>query len=127
MKHRLIVTSLAAALAVASLSSPALAQGQGRGRWDNDHNNGYYVGRTWHSGTPSASVQRRHDYRPGWRDWRRGQRLPAYYRSHYREVDYRTRHLAPPRRGYHYVQDDTGKILLVAVATGIIASIIANR
>ena len=125
MKHRLLVSSIVAALAVTSLSGTALAQGHGG--WDNSHNNGYYTGNTWHAGTPSASVQRRHDYRAGWRDWRRGQRLPAYYRSHYQEVDYRSHRLPPPRRGYHYVQDDTGKILLVAVATGLIASIIANQ
>ena len=41
--------------------------------------------------------------------------------------DYRAHHLPPPRRGYHYVRDDTGNILLVAVATGLIASIIANQ
>jgi Ni/Co efflux regulator RcnB len=41
--------------------------------------------------------------------------------------DWRAHHLAPPRRGYHYVRDDTGNVLLVAVATGVIASIIANQ
>src|SRR5262249_7392758 len=112
MKHRVLVTSLAAALAVTSLSDVAFAQ-----RWDNSHNNGYYTGNTWHYGTPSASMQRRHDYRPGWQNWRRGQRLPAYYRSHYVVVnDYRSHHLAAPRRGYHYVRDDNGNILLVAIA-----------
>jgi Ni/Co efflux regulator RcnB len=124
MKHRLMVPALVAALAIPSFGGVAFAQG----RWDNSHNNGYYVGNTWHYGAPPAHIQRRHDYRPGWQNWRRGQRLPAYYRSHYAVVsDYRAHHLPPPRRGYHYVRDDTGNILLVAVATGLIASIIANQ
>ena len=32
-----------------------------------------------------------------------------------------------PRRGCHYEQDDAGKMLLVALATGLIAGIIANQ
>ena len=126
MKNRLLITSLAAVIAAASFGTAAFADPPGG--WDNNHNNGYYLGNTWHSGSPSASVQRRHDYRAGWRDWRRGDRLPAYYRGHYATVDdWRGRHLAPPRRGYHYVRDDNGNILLVAIATGVIASIIANH
>jgi Ni/Co efflux regulator RcnB len=125
MKNRLFVTSLAAIIAATSFSTVALADPPG---WDRDHNNGYYTGNTWHSGTPSAATMRRHDYRAGWRNWRRGDRLPAYYRGHYATVDdWRGRHLPPPRRGYHYVRDDNGNILLVAIATGLIASIIANH
>jgi Ni/Co efflux regulator RcnB len=33
---------------------------------------------------------------------------------------------APPR-GYHYVQDDKGDIILAAIATGLIAAIIASN
>jgi Ni/Co efflux regulator RcnB len=124
MKHGLIVTSLAAALAASAVASTAFADPPG---WDRDHNNGYYVGNHWHQGTPAPGMMRRHDYRAGWRDWRRGQRLPDYYRGHYLVVDdWRGRNLAPPRHGYHYVRDDAGNILLVAVATGLIASIIAT-
>ncbi len=58
--------------------------------------------------------------------WKRGDRLGDYRRS-YREVDYRSYHLRQPPRGYHYVRDNnTGEIILAAIATGIIASIILN-
>lgn len=115
----------AAAVAAATLLGAGVAEAAPG--WDRDHNNGYYTGNTWHYGTPSSSVQRRHDYRAGFQNWRRGQRLPAQYRSRYQEVDYHSAHLAPPRHGYHYVRDDSGNVLLVAVATGLIASIIASH
>lgn len=114
---------LLAAAALVMMAAPAFADPPG---WD-DHNNGYWTGHTWHYGTPSAATMRRHDYRPGFQAWRRGQRLPVSYRHRYAEVDWRAQHLRAPRRGYHYVRDDSGNILLVAVATGLIASIIANH
>ena len=120
---RFILAAVAAAMLVAP-SGVAFAQPSG---WDNDHNNGYYTGHTWHYGQPSAATMRRHDYRADFHPWRRGQRLPSSYRSRYQEVDWRSSHLHAPRHGYHYVRDDSGNILLVAVATGLIASIIANH
>ncbi len=58
--------------------------------------------------------------------WKRGDRLGDYRRS-YREIDYRSNHLRTPPRGHHYVRDNnTGEIILAAIATGIIASIILN-
>lgn len=51
----------------------------------------------------------------------------GHHNSRYREVDYRAYRLNQPPRGYHYVKDDnTGEIILAAIATGIIAAIIAN-
>ncbi len=94
--------------------------------WDNQ-NNGYYIGNTWHYGQPSARIMNRHGFRAGYRNWRRGQRLPVAYHHRYQEVDYRTEHLRAPRRGYHYVRDDHGDVLLVAITTGLIASIIAHH
>lgn len=47
-------------------------------------------------------------------DWARGQR-----------VDWRARHLRAPPRGYEWRQVD-GNYVMAAVATGVIASIIAN-
>lgn len=46
-------------------------------------------------------------------DWGRGQR-----------VDYRTYHLSAPRRGYEWREVD-GNYVMAAVATGIIASVVA--
>jgi Ni/Co efflux regulator RcnB len=94
-------------------------------RWDDHQHNGYtYQGR-WHYGPPPSNV--RTGYQPGFHQWRRGDRLPSYYRTHYRTVDYRQEHLQPPRRGYHYVRDDQGNTLLVAVATGVVLSAILNN
>jgi Ni/Co efflux regulator RcnB len=62
----------------------------------------------------------------GGQHWARGQRLPsAYYqdRSHY--VDYRSHHLRAPPRGYRWVQTDDNNYAMVAIATGLIASLIA--
>ncbi|MES1200302.1 MAG: RcnB family protein [Pseudomonadota bacterium] len=119
---QLLLATIAMALVVgptAALADPP--------NWDDHSNNGYYTGHTWHYGTPSAATQRRHDYRADFRPWRQGQRLPPSWRGRYQEVDWRSEHLHAPRHGYHYVRDDTGNILLVAVATGLIASIIAHH
>jgi Ni/Co efflux regulator RcnB len=58
--------------------------------------------------------------------WARGQRLPATYyqdRSHY--IDYRSHHLRAPPRGYRWVQTDDNNYAMVAITTGLIASLIA--
>jgi Ni/Co efflux regulator RcnB len=98
-----------------------------RRSWDQSRDNGYYVGSQWHRGAPSAAMQRRADFRPGWQQWRRGERLSAYQRAHYQRIDYRAARLHAPPRGYQYVRDDHSNVLLVAIATGVIASIIASR
>lgn len=65
--------------------------------------------------------QGRHE---GW--YKKGGRLPSNYRgSHYVVTDWRHAHLRQPPRGYHWVRSDNGDFLLVAVTTGVIASIIA--
>lgn len=93
------------------------------GRWDDARANGYYVKNVWYFGPPPAHI---HGYQLGYRPWARGDRL-GYYASQYREVDYRVIHQKAPPRGYHYVRDDnTGEIILAAIATGIIASILSN-
>jgi len=59
--------------------------------------------------------------------WYRGDRVPYPYRSHnYVVDDWRGHHLYAPPRGYQWVQSG-GDYLLVAVATGIIASILLNQ
>lgn len=102
-------------------------RGDNHQRWDESQYNGYYVGNRFYRGTPSAEQQRRNDFRPAWQTWRRGERLSPYQRAHYRAVDYRSAHLRAPPRGYHYVRDDRGELLMVAITTGIIASIIASH
>ncbi len=94
-------------------------------RWDDRRYNGYHYNGRWYYGPPPRHWRdhARYDYR----QWRRGDRLPSYYREHYRPVDYRYYRLRPPPRGYHYVRDDRGDYLLVGIATGVILGIIASQ
>jgi Ni/Co efflux regulator RcnB len=95
-------------------------------RWNQRSHNGYYVGNRFYYGQPTYAQMQRRDYRPAYQQWRRGDRLPAYARN-YRQVDYRREHLRAPPRGYHYVRDDRGEVLLVGIATGVILSILMNQ
>ena len=95
--------------------------------WNQREHNGYYSNGRFYYGQPSAQIQSRRDYRPAYQQWRRGERLPSYARQQYREVDWRREHYRAPPRGYHYVRDDRGEVLLVAVATGVILSILLNN
>ena len=63
----------------------------------------------------------------GFHQWRRGDHIPPYFRSRYAEVDYRAYHMRRPPRGYHYVRDDRGDILLVGILTGFILSAIIDQ
>jgi Ni/Co efflux regulator RcnB len=70
----------------------------------------------------------RDDHRDNGHHWGRGQRLPRDYytdRSHY--VDYRTYHLRRPPSGYRWVRTDDNNYAMVAIASGLIASIIASN
>lgn len=40
--------------------------------------------------------------------------------------DYHSRHLREPPRGYHWVRADNNDLLLVAIATGVIADIVSQ-
>lgn len=58
--------------------------------------------------------------------WRKGERFDRRYAPYYREIDYRHfRRLAPPPRGYHWVRSGNDAVL-VAIAGGLIASVVAN-
>ncbi|HRD29128.1 MAG TPA: RcnB family protein [Caulobacter sp.] len=59
------------------------------------------------------------------RHWRQGEHLPPQYRGQAYRVDYRYYRLPPPPRGYQYtrVNDD---VVLTAIATGLIASVVFN-
>ena len=60
-------------------------------------------------------------------DWRKGSHLPTNYRDNrYVVSDWHARHLRAPPRGYHWVKADNDYVL-AAVATGVIASIIAGH
>ena len=96
-------------------------------RWDGERHNGYSYNNRWYYGPPPSAYEGRNGYESGYRSWRRGERLPSYYQSRYRQVDYRREHLRAPPRGYRYVEDDRGDMLLVGIATGVILSIILSQ
>jgi len=94
-------------------------------RWDRGRHNGYsYQGR-WYYGPPPQAYYGY--YEPGYRSWRRGDRLPDYYRNDYAPVDWRAYRLRPPPRGCRWVRDDRGEFLLIGIATGVILSTIINN
>ena len=95
-------------------------------RWDGARDNGYSWNGRWNYGPPPSSYYGQSGYAPGYRAWRRGDRLPDYYRNGYQGIDYRAYRLRPPPRGCRYVRDDRGDILLVGIATGVILSAILS-
>ncbi len=98
-----------------------------RGNWNSDAFNGYTYRGRWHYGQPPSSYHNDPYFDPGYRAWRRGDRLPSYYRDSYRDVDWRDCGLSAPPRGYRYVEDDRGNYLLVAIATGVILSVLLGQ
>lgn len=93
--------------------------------WDRRRHNGYWHRGRWYYGPPPVYYD---DIRYDYRAWRRGDRLPRYYRDSYVVIrDYDRYGYRRPPRGYHYVRDDRGEILLVGIATGIILGVIASH
>ncbi len=93
-------------------------------QWDDTQHNGYYSGSRWHYGPPPQNYQRPVTY--GYHRWSTGQRL-GYYNGRYQQVDYRQEHLSRPHRGYHWVRDNDGDLLLAAIATGVIAQVVLSN
>lgn len=139
---RIALSAVAATLALTSLAPAAYADpprrddnrgdnrndNRGDNGWNDSQNNGYNYNGRWHYGRPSAQIQNSRGFQAGYHQWRRGDRLPMEYRNRYRTVDYRSAHLRAPPRGYHYVRDDRGNIILAGIATGVILSLIlANQ
>jgi len=85
------------------LTGSAMAQHDDHHDFHDDHHNDHYVQHNdWKRG-----------YHMNHGDWDRGDR-----------VDYRQYHLAAPRRGYEWRRVD-GNYVMAAVATGVIASVVA--
>lgn len=68
----------------------------------------------------------RHDGYRGQGRWRQGQVYPYYRQQGYVISDYRAYNLAPPRHGYRYYRSDNGDVVMAAIASGVIAAIIAD-
>jgi Ni/Co efflux regulator RcnB len=92
--HTIVISTLALTLT----SVPVFAQDHHDDRRDNHH---YVHHNEWHKG-----ARMNHD------DWQRGE-----------QVDWHSRHLRQPPRGYEWREVD-GNYVLAAVATGLIASVI---
>lgn len=91
-------------------------------RYDHDHGDHRDDHRDDHHGQGFYD-RGRHE---GW--YRRGGRVPdEYRRGDYVVSDWHRDHLREPPRGYHWVRSDNGDFLLVAVTTGVIASILAHQ
>jgi Ni/Co efflux regulator RcnB len=134
MNKKLIITAVLAAYLGAIGAASAEDRGQHRG---NDKNRGDQRDDRRDDHDNGDRRNDRHDYRPDDRggdrgagprhDMRKGQRLPSDYRSkQYVVNDWRGHHLRQPPRGQHWVQTG-GDYVLVAVATGIIASLLLNN
>jgi Ni/Co efflux regulator RcnB len=102
---RTMTAAAVAALAFASVSGAALAQPR--------HD---------HYGPPGHMDDHGH----GHGHWRRGDRIDRAEWRHYQRVDWRRHHLHAPPRGYEW-REVNGDYVLAAVATGVIASIIASQ
>ena len=119
-----LVFSIAAAGVIAPAFAFAPAPVQDHRDWHDDrhddrHDNGHHD-----NGHHYGHDNRRGDWhpRPGGH-WERGHRYDG------RVVvieDWHTRHLRTPPRGYHWVRADNNDLLLVAIATGIIADIVSQ-
>ena len=107
MKRTLIAASVAL-IALTGSAGMAMAQPGDNGH---DHDRGGQA--------QGHSAYVRHD------DWKKGHRMAQEDWSRGQRVDYRQNHLRAPPRGYEWRQVD-GNYVLAAVATGLIASIIAN-
>lgn len=145
---RLIASSLMAGLIAVTAVAPAFADQRGRGYdrgrdrdWnDRDYRNGYKDGRRdeWRDDRRDHRRDRWDDRRErrGWYDsrgrhhnWQRGHYF--HQRPHYSNYvvinDYHRYRLPPPRHGQYYYRDhDTGEILLIAAATGLVLWALTN-
>jgi len=128
-----------AALAAATLAmtaAPMAASAQSRHGGDRDHRRYEHNDRRGDY-RHDRRDDRRGDYRYDRRDDRRGDyrnahryyrgaTLPRQYRSNWYIRDYNRYGYAPPPRGYGYYRTDTGDIVVAALATGVILSLL-NR
>jgi len=96
----------------------------GRGDYRDGRYNGPGYGQ-WAHRSPHRYHAGRYQAPRGYyaRNWRRGEYLPPVYRGRGYYVDYRAYRLPPPPRGYGYYRhgDD---VILTAIATGLIASVV---
>ena len=113
----MIGTLLASTIAAPAMAAPGYANGPSH-RIDQRHR----------SVTTHKVVKVQKVVRPQQRHWKRGQYMSKTERSRYVVSNWRGYGLKAPPRGYHWVREspNSSNYLLVGIATGLIASIIAR-
>jgi Ni/Co efflux regulator RcnB len=122
------VTAMSFALSAVSVEAQPRDRDRDRGRhgdrWDRGDRHDNRADRR------SERRWRTWDSRSGWNgyrgQWRSGQRYNNWRSSRYYLNDYRSYGLPAPRRGYRYYRDSSGDIIMAAIATGVIASILTR-
>jgi Ni/Co efflux regulator RcnB len=79
--------------------------------------------RDWRSDNRDDRYYYRNGYSDGRRDsryWHKGDRFRPHYTRHVVVHDYHRYRVPPPRHGHYYARTDTGDLLLVAAATGLV-------
>lgn len=147
----LSIPVLAMSLAAAPVMAGERDHGRGHHGWDKGHDK-HYDRRADHYDHYDR-YDRRDAYRDGYRD---GYRRPVVVYNHYRPGppprvyrpyayerghryynyyggrtyvinDYDRYHVRHPPHGHHWVRDDRGNLILVAIATGIITDLLLNH
>jgi Ni/Co efflux regulator RcnB len=121
MTNKLMIGALTAVVAV---SAPLAASAQSwrhdnrHDRWDrrDDRRDDRRERRAYREG--------RQDGRQEYRRWHRGSTIPYNYRRNWYVSDYRRHGWRAPPRGYGYYRTDTGDIVVAALATGVILSLL---
>jgi len=137
---RLIASSLLAGLLAVTAVAPAFADDDHRRRthdrrddhrrhWDDrDYRHGYRDGYRHERRDDRRDRRGWYDDRGGHHYWSRGDRFDRRHHTSYVVVnDYYRYRLPPPRHGHDYYRDhDTGEVLLIAAATGLVLWALTN-
>lgn len=135
-KNKTLIVAALATLATVAAPMAASAQSWRGGdrdrdgryeRWErrSDHNRwdgGRYTDRERYNDNRRGRRDQARDYRR----WQRGATIPYNYRSRWYVRDYNRYGYGPPPRGYGYYRTDTGDVVLAALATGVIISLLSN-
>lgn len=133
MKKALLIAAAAAMTLATTVASAQPYSGRGGPYGDRDRDGRpNYAERGWdrdRDGRPDHRDRydnRRGGYGHGYHRYARGQRFDNYRSRSYIVSDYRRYGWRAPPRGYAYYRADNGDVVMAALATGIIASVIAN-
>jgi Ni/Co efflux regulator RcnB len=123
-------------LSLATLAAPMAASAQSWGYGDRDRDGRYErwerredrqdrrAYRRWERQQDRAERRWERQQRREYRRWARGQTIPHQYRSSWYVRDYHRYGWAPPPRGYGYYRTDSGDVVMAAIATGVILSLL---